>query len=59
MTIFKRRKNPTQTRIVRRSEPSVDASPVRVAAVSTVLSNQRWEVNRGEFRGFDSPPGRF
>ena len=28
-------------------------------AVSTVLETKRWEVKKGPFRGFNSPPGRF
>ena len=58
MSMFKKSKNPTHTRIVRRSEPSVDAAPVRSAVVS-VLHQPRWEINRSEFQGFKSPPGRF
>jgi hypothetical protein len=61
MTLFRRRKNPTSTRIVHREEPQ-KASPQSEetrSAVTSVLSTQRWEPNQGEFRGFDSPPGRF
>ena len=55
MSIFKKRSKP-QTRIVKHAVAPV--SPLR-AAVTTVLSNQRFEIRRDEFRGFDSPPGRF
>lgn len=56
--IFKRRKMKSQTRIVRRSEPVVDVSPIRATLMAT-LATQRFEVNQGEFRGFGSPPGKF
>ncbi len=60
MTILKRRKNRTQTRIVRRTEETMPSqfAPVRTA-VTQVLDNQRWEPNQGEFKGFGSPPGKF
>ena len=60
MTFLKRRKNKTQTRIVRRTEETVPSqfAPVRTA-VTSVLETQRWDPNQGEFRGFGSPPGKF
>ena len=60
MTFLKRRKNKTQTRIVRRTEETVPSqlAPVRIA-VTSVLETQRWDPNQGEFRGFGSPPGKF
>jgi hypothetical protein len=46
-----------QTRIrgVRKIHTSVPTSTI----VSSVLQTQRWPVSRSEFRGFNSPPGRF
>jgi hypothetical protein len=59
MAIFRRgRKNQAQTRIVVRVEKVPDTTPAQ-AIVSTVLHQQRWDMRREKFRGFDSPPGRF
>jgi len=57
MALFKRNKQP-QTKIIRRAEERPQAEPVR-AAVFSVLHTQRWQIKRDEFRGFESPPGRF
>jgi hypothetical protein len=57
MTLFKRGKEQPKTRIVH-IEKIQDATPVS-AIVRSVVQTPRWDVRRGEFRGFDSPPGRF
>jgi hypothetical protein len=62
MTTFQRRKNPTQTRIVRRPEPRVEQAPDTAglqAVVTRVLDTRRWEPTKQEFKGFGSPPGKF
>jgi hypothetical protein len=59
MSIFKKgRKNNSKTRIVTRVNRVPDTTPQQ-AIVSTVLHTPRWNLRRDEFRGFDSPPGRF
>jgi hypothetical protein len=57
MTLFKRGKEQPKTRIVH-IEKIQDATPVS-AIVRSVVQTPRWDVRRDEFRGFDSPPGRF
>ena len=57
MRIFKRRKSQTQTRIVRIEK--IEDTTLALAAVRVVVQTPRWEIRRDEFRGFDSPPGRF
>jgi len=56
MSIFKKRKEP-KTRIVKRPEPAM--SPLRAAVTSGMNTINRFDIRRDEFRGFDSPPGRF
>jgi hypothetical protein len=46
-----------QTRI--RSVRKIHTSTPTSTTVSSVLQTQRWPVSRSEFRGFNSPPGRF
>ena len=59
MTIFKKNRKPkATTHIVTRIERGPDTTPQQ-AIVSTVPHTQRWATRREEFRGFDSPPGRF
>lgn len=62
MVFFKKRKKNPQTRIVRRmTEAEVlhtTPSPLR-SPIANVLQTRTFEVNHGEFNGFDSPPGRF
>jgi hypothetical protein len=59
MTLFKKnRTHRATTRIVTRIDRVPDTTP-RQALVSTVLHTQRWGIRHEEFRGFDSPPGRF
>lgn len=60
MTIFKknRKQHKATTRIVTKIDRMPDTTPQQ-AIVSTVLHTQRWDTRREEFRGFDSPPGRF
>jgi hypothetical protein len=57
MTLFKRGKEQPKTRIVhiRKTQDTTPAS----AIVRSVVQTPRWDVRRDEFRGFDSPPGRF
>jgi hypothetical protein len=57
MTIFKKRRVQPQTRIVH-IDKIQDTTPAQAIAHS-VLRTPRWDVRRGQFRGFDSPPGRF
>jgi hypothetical protein len=57
MTIFKKRRVQPQTRIVHINKIQ-DAAPA-LAIARSVLQTQRWDIRRDEFRGFDSPPGRF
>jgi hypothetical protein len=57
MKIFKKRKVQPQTRIVH-IDKIQDTTPIAAIARS-VLRTQRWDIRRDEFRGFDSPPGRF
>ena len=56
MSIFKKRQKPT-THIVKKE---VLVSPLRAAVTGGVNGQNRvWDIKRGEFRTFDSPPGRF
>jgi hypothetical protein len=62
MFFKKRSKNP-QTRIVRRMTDAevlgrATASPLR-SPIASVLHSRTFEVNTGDFNGFESPPGRF
>ncbi len=57
MKLFKRRKK-SVTKIIRRVEQTGDVTPLKLA-VSQVLDEQRWDPRQDDFRGFDSPPGRF
>ena len=57
MKIFKKRRDQPRTRIVR-IDKIQDTTPV-AAIARGVLQTQRWDIRRDEFRGFDSPPGRF
>lgn len=57
--IFERWRTRAQARIsvtdeIRTSTPT----PTRTI-VSSVLQTQRWHMSGSEFRGFNSPPGRF
>lgn len=57
MSIFKKRKV-SETRIVRRGGETVAATtPPR--SENTVVNTPRWESRTDDFRGFESPPGRF
>jgi hypothetical protein len=47
----------TQARIA--GVGKIRASTPTSTIVSSVLRTQRWPISRGEFRGFNSPPGRF
>ena len=58
MTLFKRGKEQPKTRIVVHVEKIQDTTPA-TAIVRSVVQTPRWEIRRAEFRGFDSPPGRF
>jgi hypothetical protein len=58
MSIFKRRKIP-QTKIVRRGGETISAGTPRPDFGVTLNTSPRWEVKRGEFHGFGSPPGKF
>jgi len=60
MTIFfkRNRKNKAKTRIVTHINRVPDKTP-QEAIVSTVLQTPRRDTRREEFRGFDSPAGRF
>jgi hypothetical protein len=57
MTIFKKRRVQPQTRIVH-IDKIQDTTPAQAIARS-VVQTPRWQVRRGQFRGFDSPPGHF
>lgn len=57
MGIFKRRKVP-QTRIVWRGGQTVATQPTR-PDFAIAQTSPRCDVQRGEFRGFGSPPGKF
>ena len=57
MMIFKKNKVQPRTRIVH-IEKIPDTTPAS-AVVLSVVQATRWEIRRDEFRGFDSPPGRF
>jgi hypothetical protein len=57
MTIFKKRRVQPQTRIVH-IDKIQDTTPAQAIA-RRVLQTPRWDIRRDEFRGFDSPPGRF
>ena len=57
MTIFKKNKARPRTRIVH-LEKMPDTTPAS-AIVRSVVQTPRWDIRRGEFRGFGSPPGRF
>ncbi|MEO8457131.1 MAG: hypothetical protein ABI559_04900 [Chloroflexota bacterium] len=59
MTLFKKHRKTSETRIVNRGIAKVQDTTPRQAIISTVLHQQRWDMRRDEFRGFDSPPGRF
>lgn len=58
MGIFNRRKV-SETRIVRRGTETVTVSTPPRPESSTVVTTPRWETRREDFRGFESPPGRF
>ena len=57
MTIFKKNKVQPRTRIVH-IEKIPDTTPA-TAIVRSVVQTPRWDIRRDDFRGFDSPPGRF
>jgi hypothetical protein len=57
MTIFKKRRVQPQTHIVHINKIQDTASALAIAR--SVLQTPRWDIRRDEFRGFDSPPGRF
>jgi hypothetical protein len=56
-TTFERWTTQAQTRI--RGGVGITASMPTETIVSSVLKTQRWPIRRNEFRGFNSPPGRF
>ena len=59
MGFFKKnRQHKATTRIVTHVKKAQDTTPQQ-AIVSAVLQTPRWDTRREEFRGFDSPPGRF
>jgi hypothetical protein len=59
MNFFKRTRRPkASTRIVTKVNVVPGTTP-RQAMVSAVVQTARWESRGEEFRGFDSPPGRF
>ena len=62
MGFFKKNKKAAQTRIVRRTTEAevmhTTPSPLR-SPIANVLQTRTFEVNHGDFNGFDSPPGRF
>jgi hypothetical protein len=58
MKLFKKRRVQPKTRIVVHVEKIKDTTPA-FAVVRSVVQTPRWDIRREEFRGFDSPPGRF
>lgn len=58
MRIFTQQKEHTTTRIVRRTD--ADKTHVKLTiAVGKPDVTSCWEGSKDEFKGFDSPPGRF
>jgi hypothetical protein len=57
MTLFRRSKEQPKTRIVR-FEKVADTTP-GCAIVRSVVQTKRWEARSEQFKGFNSPPGRF
>jgi hypothetical protein len=58
MRIFTQQKEHTTTRIVRRPDSAQTSVKLTVAVGKTDVTS-RWEGRQEEFKGFDSPPGRF
>lgn len=59
MGIFNKNRQPkATTRIITHVNKVQDTTPQQ-ANVAAVLHTPRWDTRREEFRGFDSPPGRF